>query len=220
MDSLGLAQVTAAIEDAAKRSGAGRGAITLVAVSKGRSNDAVALAAAAGQTIFGENRQQGLAERIEGDLPAGIEWHFVGPLQSRKVLYVAQHVTLLHSMDRISLAHKWAAAGSTPVLAQFNLAAEPQKSGFDPDDADRVVEELLACGVDVQGVMAIPPMASDAELTRPHFARLRQIFERLRDRYDGIVHCSMGMSSDFTVAIEEGCTMVRVGRAIFEATDH
>jgi uncharacterized pyridoxal phosphate-containing UPF0001 family protein len=122
-------------------------------------------------------------------------------------------------MDRVSLADKWSARGDTPVLVQFNLGNEPQKSGFDPSEADAVLDRSLAVGLEVTGVMAIPPQSDDPEATRPYFHQLRMIFDRYRDRHGAIEHCSMGMSSDFSVAIEEGSTMVRIGRAIFEPTD-
>ncbi len=121
-------------------------------------------------------------------------------------------------MDRLSLAQRWSTAPATAVLIQFNLGNEPQKSGFDPNDADAVIDQVLDMGVDVRGVMAIPPMAGDPELTRPYFAQLRGIFDHYCDTSANMEHCSMGMSHDFEVAIEEGSTMVRVGRAIFEPT--
>ncbi len=219
MDTPGLTRVKSEIADAATRAGVAADSVTLVAVSKGQTNDAVMAVAHCGQVVFAENRQQGLAERIRAELDHSVEWHFIGPLQSRKASFVERHVSLLHSMDRMSLAPKWVAAGNTPVLLQFNLGREPQKSGFDPDDAVQVLDEALEGGLDVRGVMAIPPLASAAELTRPFFAGLRTIFDELAGIHSRIEHCSMGMSNDFGVAIEEGSTMVRVGRAIFEPTD-
>jgi uncharacterized pyridoxal phosphate-containing UPF0001 family protein len=118
----------------------------------------------------------------------------------------------------MSLAKKWAATGSTPVLVQFNLGSEPQKSGFDPSDADEILDSMLQMGLDVRGVMAIPPMSDDVETSRPYFARLRAIFDRYRHTCSSVRYCSMGMSNDYGVAIEEGSTMVRVGRAIFDPT--
>lgn len=218
MDTTGLAQVRAEMASAASRGGVDVSSVTLVAVSKGRPPEDVLQVAAAGQLIFGENRQQGLAERGRTEFPEGVQWHFIGPLQSRKAPFVESRVSLLHSMDRESLMGKWASAGETPVLLQFNLGREPQKSGFDPDDAERVLDLAIGSGLEVRGVMAIPPIADTAELTRPYFAMLRGIFDRYRDSHAAIEHCSMGMSSDFGVAIEEGSTMVRVGRAIFEPT--
>jgi pyridoxal phosphate enzyme (YggS family) len=220
MDSTGLNRVHIEMADAAVRANTPLDSIVLLVVSKGRSDADVAAIASTGHRIFGENRQQGLELRMSADLPADIEWHFVGPLQSRKVRYVSDHVSLLHSMDRMSLAAKWSAASQVPVLLQFNLASEPQKSGFDPSNAEEVLQSALELGLKVKGVMAIPPAAINAEDTRPHFARLRTIFDRYSMVDDGIDVCSMGMSNDFGVAIEEGSTMVRVGRAIFEPTDH
>lgn len=219
MDTSGFVKVKSEIAVAAHRAGLAPDAITLVAVSKGRPDADVASIARAGQRIFGENRQQGLADRAERDLFDGVEWHFVGPLQRRKVASVCKNAALLHSMDRMSLARTWVASSSTPVLVQFNLGDEPQKSGFDPNEADAVIDRLIEVGIDVRGVMAIPPMGPDAEASRPYFARLRGIFDHYRGQYGNIEHCSMGMSDDFVVAIEEGSTMVRVGRAIFEPTD-
>jgi len=218
MDPAGLVAVRSAVAAAATRVGVSPDAITIVAVSKGRSDADVSSVVQAGQLILGENRQQGLRDRIASRLFPQVEWHFVGPLQRRKVAFVQQHAALLHSMDRLSLAQTWSSAGTTPVLIQFNLGDEPQKSGFDPGDADAVIDQLLGTGLDVRGVMAIPPMAGSPELTRPYFARLRGIFDNYRESYANMEHCSMGMSHDFEVAIEEGSTMVRVGRAIFEQT--
>lgn len=206
------------IAAAAARRGVGTNEITLVAVSKGRSAADVLNVAASGQTIFGENRQQGLVEREHSELPSDLEWHFIGPLQSRKAKYVANHVSLLHSMDRISLMGRWVVAGNVPVLLQFNLGGEEQKSGFDPGDAARILDTALESGLEVAGVMAIPPIAESPEATRPYFATLRAIFDRYGEDHAPMKHCSMGMSHDFSVAIEEGSTMVRVGRAIFEPT--
>lgn len=220
MDSTGLSRVHIEMAAAADRANTPLDSVVLVVVSKGRSDADVAAIAGTGHRVFGENRQQGLELRMSADLPEDIEWHFIGPLQSRKVRYVADHASLLHSMDRMSLATKWSTAAPIPVLLQFNLAGEPQKSGFDPKNAEEALDGALGLGLQVKGVMAIPPSAEDAEDTRPYFAQLRAIFDRYRAVADEIEFCSMGMSNDFGVAIEEGSTMVRVGRAIFEPTDH
>ena len=132
MDTTGLKKVRSEMAQAAGRAGVDVESVTLVAVSKGRSSDDVARVADAGQMIFAENRQQGLADRMSAELPGDIEWQFVGPLQRRKVSFVESHVSLLQSMDRLSLASKWLQAGNTPVLLQFNLGREPQKSGLIP----------------------------------------------------------------------------------------
>jgi len=215
MDTEGFVNVRAGIAAATALVGLGPDAVTLVAVSKGRSDDDVVSVARFGQTVFGENRQQGLAARIESGRFDTIEWHFIGPLQSNKVAPVAEHCSLLHSMDRMSLARKWSKACNVPVLIQFNLAAESQKSGFSPDEPNAVMDQLLELGLDVRGVMAIPPRSEDPEGSLKYFAKLRAIFEHYDERYANMEQCSMGMSNDYLAAISEGSTMVRVGRAIF-----
>jgi len=212
----GLIEVRRRIGAACTRAGVARDAVTLVAVSKGRLDDAVLAAYHEGQRIFGENREQGLRTRVSSALPRDITWHFIGPLQSRKVPFVASHCGLLQSLDRMKVARLWAQRCDVPVLVQFNLADEPQKAGFAPGTAPRVIDELLESGLVVKGVMAIPPLTGSPDDSRPWFAMLRAIFDDYRDRYDGIDTCSMGMTNDFEVAIEEGATMVRVGRAIFD----
>lgn len=214
MASIGLGDVLERIGDAAARSGRNLEDVTLVAVSKGRRNDAILLAYGDGQRVFGENRQQGLAARIASDLPPDIEWHFIGPLQGRKASYVSEHVSLLHSFDRLDLIGRWKLT-STPVLVQFNMAGEQQKGGFDPNDADRTLDAILEAGISVRGVMAIPPVTDDASETRRWFVGLKAIFDRFQQASDDVDTLSMGMSNDFEVAIEEGATMVRVGTAIF-----
>ncbi|GMQ98114.1 MAG: YggS family pyridoxal phosphate-dependent enzyme [Acidimicrobiia bacterium] len=220
MDAGGLIDVQRRIAGAARGSGRSTDDIVLVVVSKQRSDAEVMAVFDAGQRIFGENRQQGLQSRLDSDLPGDIEWHFVGPLQSRKVRYVASAAGLLHSLDRLSLADRWVASHGGSALVQFNLAGEPQKSGFDPRDASQVLDDLISRGVDVRGVMAIPPLAANPETSARWFSKLRSIFESYRDTRDSIDVCSMGMSNDFEVAIREGATMIRVGRAIFEATNN
>ena len=219
MDPAGLISVRERMAAAANRAGRDVDDIDLVIVSKQRSDAEVLAVYDAGERMFGENRQQGLAARIESGLPDDIEWHFIGPLQSRKVRYVAAHAVLLHSLDRMSLAQRWVAAGGGPCLIQFNLAGEPQKVGFDPHDADAVLSDLLDADVDVRGVMAIPPLVDDPRESSRWFAMLRSIFERYREQSRCIEACSMGMTNDFEIAIHEGATTIRVGRAIFEGTN-
>jgi pyridoxal phosphate enzyme (YggS family) len=215
VDQVTYARVLDRIAAASTRSGRQPDEVTLVVVSKGRSDGEVLDVHRQGHRVFAENREQGLRERIESDLPDDIVWHFVGPLQRRKVPYVGSHVRLLHSMDRFELADRWVRRGDVPVLAQFNLGAEPQKSGFAPADAEEVLDGLLGRGLDVVGVMAIPPMSDDPEDARPWFAMLRSIYDSYRGVHPAVSVCSMGMTNDFEVAIEEGATMVRIGRAIF-----
>jgi pyridoxal phosphate enzyme (YggS family) len=219
MAAPGLKEVRTRMAAAAALSGRDVEDIDLVVISKLRSGAEVLDVYSEGQRAFGENRQQALKARIDAELPSDIDWHFVGPLQSRKATYVAKHVTLLHSLDRLSLAERWVKAGGGPALIQFNLAREPQKSGFDPSDAHEVLDVVLDTGVDVRGVMAIPPMTDDPQDVAPWFRQLRAIYDSLGDRYDRIEVCSMGMTNDLDVAILEGSTTIRVGRAIFEGTN-
>lgn len=219
MGAVGLETVRVRIAAACARAGRAVDEVTLVVVSKQRTDAEVLDVYDAGQRIFAENRQQGLEARSQADLPPDIEWHFIGPLQRRKVPYVAAHCELLHSMDRLELARSWAERSDTPVLIQFNLGGEPQKSGFAPAEAGEVMASLLELGLDVRGVMAIPPMSDDPGDARPWFARLRRIYDVYAEEYPFVDTCSMGMTNDFEVAIEEGATMVRVGRAIFGAAE-
>jgi pyridoxal phosphate enzyme (YggS family) len=219
MDPVALDLVKERIAWAAARAGRDLSDVTLVAVSKGRTDEAVRSAYEHGQRVFGENRQQGLAARISSDLPQDIEWHFIGPLQRRKASFVAEHAALVHSFDRRALIDRWLGV-DTPVLLQFNMADEPQKGGFNPEEADAVLEEVTAAGIAVRGVMAIPPAVVDPNDSRQWFSELRVIFERFRAANSGIDILSMGMSNDFEVAIEEGATMVRVGPAIFGDMHH
>lgn len=198
------------------RSGRSEGEVRLVAVSKNQSAAAVRSVYESGQRIFGENRQQGLAARYTSDLPDDISWHFIGPLQSRKASFVAEHADLLHSFDRLDLVKRWEGR-MTPVLLQFNLASEPQKGGFDPAVASDVLARVTDAGITVRGVMAIPPLEEEPESARRWFRQLRGIFEQLSRQSDAIDTLSMGMSNDYEVAIEEGATLVRVGTAIFGA---
>lgn len=209
-----LLEVRERIAAASVRSGRPAEAVGLVAVSKGRTDQAVREAYASGQRIFGENRQQGLAARFETDLPNDISWHFIGPLQGRKASFVGEHAGLLHSFDRYDLIKRWIGM-TTPVLLQFNMASEPQKGGFNPADAQEVFARVTEAGIVVQGVMAIPPLTPRPEDSRQWFSQLRSVFDQLVETSSSVDTLSMGMSNDYEVAIEEGATLVRVGTAIF-----
>ena len=194
--------------------------VRLLAVSKGRSNDEVRELYAAGQRHFGENRPQGLADRIEADLPADIEWHFVGNVQRRAIKSIAPPIVLLHSFDRTRLVEPWARLERPPpVLIEVNLAAEPQKHGFDPSEVRGAADLLGERGIPLHGLMIIPPRVDVAEDARRWFAGLRELGEAVQSDHPEATELSMGMTDDFEVAIEEGASIVRVGRAIFETTD-
>lgn len=202
---------------AAERSGRSPSDIEVVVVSKGRSLDDIRAVYDQGHRDFGENRAQELAEKAPA-LPEDIRWHFVGPLQTNKVRIVRPVVSLLHSLDRDSLAPAWMKGPGTPppALLQVNIGREEQKGGVDPDDALDACRRYRGLGLVVRGIMAIPPLPEHAEDSRRWFAALRGLWERLRAEDPGISVLSMGMSDDFEVAIEEGATLIRPGRAIFD----
>jgi len=191
--------------------------ITLVAVSKERSVAAIRALYDRGHRDFGENRARELAGKV-GELPSDIRWHFVGPLQSNKVRMIRDSVVLLHSMDRPSLGTAWMKGRGhpPPALLQVNIGREPQKHGVDPDDASQSWGELRTLGVPLRGLMAIPPLAERPEDSSPFFASLRELRDDIAAFDPDCVELSMGMSDDFEVAVEQGATVIRIGRAIFE----
>lgn len=203
---------------AAAAAGTGRHTedITVVAVSKTMSPDDVLAVYEQGHRDFGENRAQELEEKAPL-LPADIRWHFVGGLQSRKARTVRPIAHLLHSMDRRSLATAWlkGPGRAPPVLAQVNLGEEGQKSGVAPADVGEAIEWMLGVGLDVRGLMAIPPAPAAPEDSRPYFQRLRRLRDEVVATHPEVTELSMGMTDDFEVAVAEGASIIRVGRAIF-----
>jgi PLP dependent protein len=218
----GLARVRERIARAELTAGRAPGAVRLVAVSKKMTADDVRAAMAAGQRTFGENYGQELRDKrsaVAGD-PQPPEWHFIGPLQSNKVKYVAGQVTLVHTIDSVALLEAFEARGvAQTCLVQVNVAGEPQKRGVAPDAVPALLDRFAtAVHIRCAGFMLIPPFAEDPAAGRPHFAALRA----LRDREAVVARAnvelrelSMGMSGDFEHAIAEGATLVRVGTAIF-----
>jgi pyridoxal phosphate enzyme (YggS family) len=221
MGAGGLTAVRERIAAAAARSGRRAEEVTLVAVSKGQSVDAVADAYAAGHRDFGENRADELLSKVDL-LPDDIRWHFVGSLQSRKAKLVRPIVHLLHSLDRPKLVRAWAAAGEgtpPPVLIQVNIARESQKHGAAPEDVPALLDAATAAGIPCRGLMIIPPAPDTPEDSRRWFRALADLARRSRVDHPGLDVLSMGMTDDFEVAIEEGATTIRVGRAIFGDRD-
>ncbi|MBT8216572.1 MAG: YggS family pyridoxal phosphate-dependent enzyme [Acidimicrobiia bacterium] len=210
---MSLAGVRARIEAACAAAGRSPGDITLVVVSKGRSPSAIQALYEAGQRDFGENRAQELAAKAP-ELPGDIRWHFVGPLQRNKVSTVRPLVVMLHSLDRRRLAAAWARDGDAPpVLLEVNLAGEPQKHGFAPAEAAAAATDVIELGVDLHGVMAIPPQGEPA---LPYFEALVELRDALAEVHPTMTVVSAGMTDDFEQAIRAGATTIRVGRAIFE----
>jgi pyridoxal phosphate enzyme (YggS family) len=172
----------------------------------------------AGHRAFGENRAQELRDKVP-EMPADVRWHFIGPLQTNKVRVVRPAVVALHSMDRESLAFAWLKGQGMPppVYVEVNVGNELQKAGVAPQDLGSFCDRLAEMGVPMVGLMAIPPVGEEPEDSRPHFARLRSLRDTIAGDHPEIVGLSMGMTDDFEVAIEEGATVIRVGRAIFES---
>lgn len=215
----GLSVVRHRVAAAAVRGGRAVESVVLVAVSKEASDGAVLAAYEAGVRDFGENRADDLADRV-GRAPEDIRWHFVGRLQGNKVRRVRPLVHLLHSLDRSALTTYWAqgAGGPPPALVQVNVSGEPQKAGVPPGEAAPLIDAALGLGIEVRGLMTIAPLAGSAEEARPHFAALRELRDRLHREFPTVTELSMGMTDDYEVAVEEGATILRVGRAIFRAS--
>ena len=198
------------VADAAARAGRAPDAITLVGATKTVDAALVGAALDAGLVDVGENRAQELLAKapLLADRAVPPRWHFLGALQRNKVRPLAEWVTCWQSVDRITLGRTIAQhASGARVLVEVNVAQEPQKAGCAVDETPGLVDELRALGLDVAGLMTVPPHGDDP---RPWFARLREVGERL-----ALPELSMGMTDDFEAAIAEGATMVRVGRAIF-----
>jgi len=210
------------VDNSAKKSSRSIDDITIVAVSKTVSAEAVVQAREAGMKHFGENRVQEFLKKREvlGDT---VNWHIIGPLQRNKVKYILDGITLLHSLDRLSLAEELekqcAKLGTTiDTLVQVNIAKEPTKSGAFEEDLEEFLEKLSVLrNVRVKGLMAIPPFAAEPDDNRKYFERMKEYYERFKGFSDGFEYLSMGMSGDFEAAIEEGANMVRIGTAVFGA---
>ena len=197
--------------------------VTLLAVSKTKPAAAVREAFAAGQRAFGENYLQEALEKIEALAGLGIEWHFIGPIQSNKTQPIARHFDWVHSVERAKIATRLSEQrpdGMPPlnVCVQVNISGEASKSGCAPGEL-----EALCALIDslprlrLRGLMCIPEPAADPASQRAPFRDLRQLLERLRPRFPGMDTLSMGMSGDLEAAVAEGATIVRVGTDIFGA---
>jgi hypothetical protein len=218
---------------AAERAGRDPAEVTLVAVTKTVPAHRIRAAWKLGLTHFGENRVQEAIDKIPLVLTkeqsairnpqSAIHWHMIGHLQRNKVKHVIPLFDLIHSVDSVRLAEEidrraGQAGQSMPVLLEVNVAGEASKYGFAPEAvADAVPQLLRLLHVEVQGLMTVAPMAENPEEVRPHFRRLRELRDQLAVQFPDLDwrHLSMGMTDDFEVAIEEGATLVRIGRAIF-----
>ncbi len=221
-----LEQVRATIAAAAGRAGRDPAGVAIVAVTKSFPAEVVRAAAAAGLSDIGENRVQ--EARAKRDLlpdVAGLRWHLVGHLQRNKAGIAVGLFDVIHSLDSLELAEVLARRAQAlgrvlPVLIEVNVGGEASKYGFAPveDALFRAVEGMLALSaLRLDGLMTVAPIAADSEETRPVFRRLWRLREALRQRYPLAPwsNLSMGMTDDYVVAVEEGATLVRLGRALF-----
>ena len=196
------------------RTGREPGAVAVVAVTKGFGPDAVEAASAAGILDVGENYAQELATKADATPPhEGRRWHFLGRVQRNKVKSIAPVVALWQGVDRVAAGEEIARrAAGAQVLVQVRITdGDDGRNGCDPDEVPELVERLDALGLDVRGLMAVGP-AGPPELARPGFQTVTALADRL-----GLKERSMGMTDDLEVAVEEGSTMVRVGRGLFGA---
>ncbi|MBK1681932.1 YggS family pyridoxal phosphate-dependent enzyme [Rhodocyclus tenuis] len=220
-----LQAVRARIDAAARAAGRAPESVALLAVSKTWPATCVLDAAARGQRAFGENYlQEGLdkiASLAATESPGGLEWHFIGPLQSNKTRPVAENFAWVHSVDRLKIAERLSAqrpAGLPPlsVCLQVNVSGEASKSGVAPDDVSELARQIAALPqLRLRGLMAIPAPSDDPATQRAPFRELRLLFERLRADGLPLDTLSMGMSHDLEAAVAEGATLVRIGTAIF-----
>jgi len=216
-----FARVRAQIAEAAARCGRRAEEVTLIAVSKTHGPEEVREAVAAGQVLFGENRVQEARAKAPL-LPGALQWHLIGHLQSNKVRQALGLFERIQSIDTVEMARDVnrvaGELGLFPkVFLEVNVAGERSKFGFQPEALRARMEELLALDrVTVDGLMTIPPYASEPEDARVYFAALRELRDRLSTEFGvALPELSMGMSGDFAAAIEEGATFVRVGTALF-----
>ena len=220
-----LQDIQGRIRSAAGTAGREPASVRLVAVSKTRPAGDVLEACRAGQSVFGENYVQELVAKA-AEVTDAVEWHFIGHLQSNKVRQLAGLVTMIHSVDRFSLAQEvsrqWGRLGrSCDILVQVNLSGEASKSGTTEAEALQLVRAVSTLPhVRIRGLMTMPPFFDDPEAARPYFAELLRLSQRIEaGGIPGVEmrELSMGMSGDFEAAIQEGATLVRVGTSIFGA---
>jgi hypothetical protein len=216
-----LQEVRTRIAEAARRSGRDASAVTLVAVTKTHPIETIRMAYEAGLREFGENRVQEALSKIDA-LPSDVRWHLIGQLQTNKINKIPGRFKLMHSVDSVELGTAMStrlSASPQPILLEVNTSGESSKTGCEPSGAIQAARELLSLPhLELRGLMTVGPFTDVAERQRESFRTLRSLFDRIRSEpwvgpsFDIL---SMGMSSDFELAIEEGSTLVRVGTALF-----
>ena len=218
-----MADVESRVEEACKKAGRDRSEVTLIAVSKTKPVSMLQEAYDAGARDFGENKVQELVDKIPA-MPQDIRWHMIGHLQRNKVKYIVDKVTMIHSVDTYRLAEEINIQAikkkvKVPILIEVNVANEISKFGVRPEDTLQLVKDIATLqNVQIRGLMTIAPYVEDPEENRIYFRKLKDLsVDIAAQNIDNVSMdvLSMGMTGDYTVAIEEGATMVRVGTGIF-----
>jgi PLP dependent protein len=217
-----LTTVQERISQAIQKSGRNHDSVRLVAVSKQVGITQIEEARSAGAVIFGENKIQDAVLKVDEMGTQGISWHFIGHLQQNKVKFLHERFGLIHSVDSFELAGKIDRQCQTEnrvqaILLQVNVSGEAAKFGMEPVELEKQIDAFSRLkGLQIEGLMTIPPYDSDPESSRRHFSRLREFRDQCEKKGSlSLPELSMGMTNDFEVAIEEGATLVRVGTAIF-----
>ena len=214
-----LASVREQISAAQARSGQGQ-PVTIIAVTKTFGPDAVRAAAGAGLRAVGENRVQEALEKQDALPDLAIDWHLIGTLQQNKARRAVGRFALIHSVDRIALAQeldrRMPEGARQAVLVQVNCSGEPQKGGVEPGELPALLDAIRGCRrLEVRGLMTMAELTDDTRRQRAAFRLLRGLRDTAVAAGHGLQELSMGMSSDFEVAVEEGATMVRLGTILF-----
>ncbi len=199
------------------------GGVTLLSVSKGQPAQKLREAYEAGQSKFGENYLQEALNKQSELQDLNIEWHFIGPIQSNKTQLIAQHFNWVHGVDRLKIAQRLNDARPSDCLPlqiclQVNISGEASKSGIAPSELINLVKDVSALPrLALRGLMTIPEPTQDAAMKHAQFRQMRELLKNLIKQGYALDTLSMGMSSDYQIAIEEGATIIRVGSAIFGA---
>ena len=223
-----LANVRKNIEDACKKVGRDVSEVTLITVSKTKPLSDLRIAYEEGSRDFGENKVQELVSKID-EMPSDVKWHLIGHLQRNKVKYIAGKVAMIHSVDSYRLAEEINVQAKKsscviPILIEINIAGEDTKFGIKPEEAEELIREISELeNVKVSGLMTIAPNVANPEENRAYFKAMKDLFVDISSKNIDNVEMkvlSMGMTNDYTVAVEEGATMIRVGTGIFGARDY
>jgi pyridoxal phosphate enzyme (YggS family) len=209
------------IRAACERANRDVNSVMLLAVSKTHPAEAIQEAVNCGQLFFGESKIQEAKAKIP-NCPGKARWHFIGHLQSNKVRDAVEFFEMIQSVDSLSLAREISkrceqAAKTMPILLEVNVAGEASKFGYQPEQLLAELNEINALPkIEIHGLMAIPPYATNPEKARPYFQRLRELKSQCEEILGApLPHLSMGMSGDFEIAVELGATIVRIGTALF-----